>query len=292
MQPRIALAALFLVVTASRPSEACKTPHATPFQMFDEAAHVAIGTVASLPPPRPGGRAGAGDATLAVARTLKGPAGKELTIRISDTSCGVELRPAERLLVFTTADGLPAGAYQGVVRDVGRWEKALASWSAAGTDAAARAAVLVDAIASGDDKLAVEAAAHLVDEPALIAAIDPAGRKRLGAATVGTSDWSFGWLLVRLHDPRAARVVPPWAGLAKGIAAVTAFEAVSDTAALAGAIERGPAASRFAAFDRCERVRGLRLARFSRYVQDLDTPKTPAAWSVLATACRRGTPVR
>jgi hypothetical protein len=293
MQLHLVFAGIVSVLVATTsPSEACKRRHQTPFELFDAAAHVAIGTIATVPPelPRMKGRPGPGEAKLTVARALRGPRVAELGVRISDTSCGVFLKAGERVLVFTDADGWPAGAHDGVIRDAAKWEKVIDAWAAAGNDAA-RAAVLVNAIASGDDALAVEAAAYLVDEPALIAAIDAAGRKRIAAAKVGTNDWSHGFILVRLRDPHAASVVPSWATLAKAIAAVPTFEAEADTGKLADAIERGTPASRFAAFDRCERVRGAKLWRFSRYVQDLDTPKGASAWKALAESCRKGTPV-
>ena len=56
---------------------------------------------------------------------------------------------------------------------------------------------------------------------------------------------------------------------------------------LADAIAGTSGACRVAAFERCERVQGKTLDRYSVYVWDDDA----AAWSARADACRTGTHV-
>lgn len=286
LKPEIVIAATVAAFAAlgaaASPAAACKHAHVTPFEAFDGAARAAIATVVAV----------GADATLDVTRELRGDSNAAaLILKIGTTDCAVRVHPGDTVLVFVDANGWPIGAEDGVLRDPARWEHTIEAWSNASSDAAARAAVLVDAIASGDDTRSVEASRFMIDEPGLVAALDTTQRERLGNVTPAQGDRYLSLLLVRLRDPSAGAKLPPWATLAKQVARVSAFESESDVTKIAAAIERGPIASRMAAFERCERVQHTRLKRFSRYIEGLETPRVAAGWRVLADSCRTGTAV-
>lgn len=283
MKLGLAVGLVIALGLAESSAYACKHAHTTPFQAYDEAATVAIGTVTTLPEAHK-----AGQATLGVTAIVKGARAASVVIEISDTDCGVRLKQGAEILVFLNAQGWPVSADDGVLRDVKTWKPVIEAWGAAKGDAG-RASALVDAIGNASPDVSKEAAGFLVEEPALLAALTADGRAKIGKATVAKDDWGLPWLLVRLHDASAAKKVPSWATLAKDVAAVTAFESETDTGKLADAIGRGSKASRFAAFERCERVQGKRLAHFSRWIEDVD-PKPD--YAAMATSCRAGTAMK
>lgn len=299
MTPRVplaltALAAVAGVCLAARPSHACKKRHQTPFELFDAAATVAHVRVKSTPPPAHLKNApGPGDVRLTVLQRMKpakpSTSAVELVSHLGGTSCDVPFRDGDEALVFLDADGWTEGAHEGYLRAVAAWQPVLTTWATA-ADAEARAAALVDAATAAEAEVRREAAHFLVDEPALLAVLDQGQRDRLAAqlssrADKSAADPNLALVLVRLRHPAAAAALPKWMKRARAIAAVTRFEAARDPAALADAIAaaRKPA-ERWAAFERCERVRGARLASFRRVAEELDRVTPPE----LAAACREG----
>lgn len=293
------LAALAVLCLTAAPSHACKKRHQTPFELFDVAATVAHVRVRSTPPPAHLKNApGPGDVKLEVLQLVKparapsasAPAAlAELTSHLDGSSCDVPFRDGETALIFLDDRGWTAGAHEGYLRAAAPWQPVMTAWAAA-ADATARAAVLVDAATAADAAVRSEAAHFLVDEPALLAALDQAQRARLVAQLSATDDKSaapdLALVLVRLRERAAIAKLPKWMKLARAIAAVTRFERERDPEVLAAAIAAAKKpAERWAAFERCERVRATRLASFRRTADDLDKV-TPAA---LAASCREGT---
>lgn len=294
---------LWLCATAS-PSEACKKRHQTPFELFDVAATVAHVRVQATPPPaRIKNAPGPGEVQLEVVALFKAPppaTGKpaaappaQLVSHLDGGSCDVPFAVGDTALIFLDAAGWTEGAHEGYLRAVPAWRPVIEAWATAKADRAARAAVLVDAATNPEVAVRREAAHFLVDEPALIASLDAAQRARLveqlaadAAPSSRAGDPALALVLVRLRERAAIARLPRWRKLARAVAAVTRFERERDPAALAAAIAaaRKPA-ERWAAFERCERVRATRLASFRRYIDDLDDV-TPTA---LATSCREGT---
>lgn len=293
------MSALALVLLVPSTGHACKKRHQSPFELYDASPVVAHVKVTSLPPPGViRNRPGPGEVGLAALRVLKhtasGAAGspgaaaaapKTLTSRLGGTSCDVEFALSDEAVIFLGADGYPEGAHDGYLRARDAWLPVLDAWGQA-KDLPARAAVLVDAATSPHPDLRREAVFFLLDEPALLAALGAAQRERLAAqARAKGNAPELALVLVRLRDPAASRGLPSWQKLARAMLRIRAYEAEADPARLAQAIESAKRpAERWAAFERCERARGAKLGRFSRYIQDLD--RLPA--KDLATSCRDG----
>ncbi len=242
-------------------------------------------------PPSPAAAAGTASPSPrpAAAAAASSP---QLISHVSGSDCDVPFVVGETAVIFLDAAGWPQGAHESYLRSVDSWQPVLEAWAAA-KDAPARAAVLVAAATVVNPDVRREAALALVDDPALLAALDAAGRARLvkqlaaapsNPATSVASELPL--VLVRLRERAAITKLPRWMKLARAVGAVTRFETERDPAALAAAIlaARKPA-DRWAAFERCERARATRLATFTRYIDDLDKV-APAA---LATSCRDGT---
>ena len=300
----VSLAGLVWLCATASPSEACKKRHQTPFELFDVAATVAHVRVQATPPPKHVRNApGPGDVHLDVIKLLKEPpptgkapkpAPAQLVSNLDGSSCDVPFAAGDTALIFLDAAGWTEGAHEGYLRAASAWQPVIEAWAKAKAEVASRAAVLVEAATGPDEAVRREAAYFLVDEPALLASLDAGQRGRLSkqlaaSATAGadpTGDRELALVLVRLRDRTAIPRLPRWMKLARAVAAITRFESESDPAALATAITtaRRPA-ERWAAFERCERVRATRLASFRRAIDDLDKV-TPAA---LATSCREGT---
>jgi hypothetical protein len=282
--PRTALLALAVVasvVAAPSIGEACSKRHQSMFELFDRASTVADVVVRRVPP---GGRAGAGPVALDVRRVLKGARRRTLTTSETNTSCHVGFRPGKQALVFLDARGEIIGHFEGYVEDAKRWRPILDAWSAAGDDAA-RAALLVDAIAGADREVAFDAGFYLADRPGLIDRVDAAARARLiAAAKTAPSHTMLPYVLVRLRAPtRGERHL-------RELLAVTAFERVTDPDALADAIAGAKGewdAKAAAALERCERVRGRTLFELTSYIAGV----AKQMWPRLAAACRTGTPI-
>jgi hypothetical protein len=265
---RLAIAVLLLF--AARPSHACSKRHQTPFELFDEAATVAVVKVRYVPPGK-NGLGPAGDVELGVVASFKGSPGKTIIAQETNTSCAVGFRAGLTALVFLKPSGFPAGAFEGYIPDDNNRERELAPWRdaidkfASATD---RGAVLVELIAGGNPDVAREAAYYLVDSPALLVGLDRAQRDKLAAATPPKQSM-LPEVLERVNATR--------------------FESITDPAVLADKIASGTDnAERIAAMERCERVRKQRLAWYSRYHAGR---QTDAGWARFADACRTGTPL-
>lgn len=169
---------------------------------------------------------------------------------------------------------------------------ALVRWAQA-TDAAARAAIVVDAIAGSHVKVRAEAIEFLLDEPKLLDAVTAEQTQRIAkVAKTMAKDWAVTLLLARLRDPSA----PSRANVAGWARATRAFLATKQTETdpqkLSAVIEkptRDADPRRVAALERCERVHGVSLFAFINYV---DGTGSQAQWKALADACRTGKPAR
>lgn len=301
-------AALLAICLTPSPSEACKKQHQTPFELFELATSVAHIRVHSVPPPaKIKNRPGPGEVRLDVLELYKHPsaspagapvAGKpaapaaspaQLVARLGNTSCDVPFAVGATAVIFLGADGWPEGAHEGYLH-AAAWQPIIRAWAQA-KDVPSRAAILVDALTSQEQDVRREAAYYLVDQPAILAALTADQRARLTAQLASRAedpDATLAFVLVRLRERSAIAKLPRWLKLARAVAAVTRFESETDPAALARAITSArTAADRWAAFERCERARATSLARFSRYIHDLDKVK-PAA---LAASCRDGSPL-
>lgn len=268
-----------------RPAAACSKRHQTVFELYDLAADVAVVRVGRIPRARY-----AGPVTLRVTRRLKGGRGATLVARENNTSCATGFRAGRTALVFVGADRDPVGAYEGYQEAPSdRTLAALTAWAAA-TTAAARAAVLVDAIAGADRALAFDGAFYLADHPDLIAALTPAQTAALVGAGRDSRVDEVRWLVLARQHGAAWRDRVAAGGLPRGpLTALAAhdYEAITDVGALADLIAttRGEAApARIAAFERCERVHGRALTQISSY----GGGHAEAWWLKLAEACRTG----
>ncbi len=276
--------ALVLVLAATHTARACHKRHQTPFELYDEAAIVAVVQVT---------RATASEASLRVTSSLKGTHAKTLTAHETSTSCHIGFRRGRRGLVFLGADGWPAGMYEGWQRDLATWQPLIERFAGAKDDRA-RLGVVLDALTSQDKNVAQDGAAYLVDHPELLAQVDADARARITHA--GPDAWIDSMLpavLLRLGDARGAADLMAahrftHAAAFDRLAKAMRFDAISDEHALADAIRDGTDdADRLAAFERCERVHARALLPFTTYIGGVAHTR----WQALADACRSGTPV-
>jgi hypothetical protein len=288
----LAIAAVLLTVGGAREASAtCSTRHLTVFEIYDTAQLVAVAGVTKAPKPMTGG----GEVEIAIVEQLKGVPAQTARAR-EDAGCTAGFynvlvgKMSKTALVFIAADGHAVGYWSGVIDTVTPDLLASMRAYAKATDDAARLEVLVAAMESADLSLAAEAGYYLADEPALLARLDAAQTDRI-AAMLGRDQWGPEIVLTRLHGAHLAQMKRAGA-LPKDLAAIVAFdfERVTKAEELARIIERDRAARSFkrvAAFERCERVHGRRLERFSIY-----NSRYPdrARWRVLARACRTGAP--
>lgn len=283
----LAVALVAAVVAAPSVSDACSSRHQSVFEMFDEAATVAEVVVGKVPPPRK-----AGPVRLRVRRTLKGAGKAALTTGETNTSCHIGFRAGKRALVFLTKDGVTIGHYKGYREEVKRWVPPVSAWAAAKDDAA-RAAVLVDVIVAADRDVAYDAGAYLADQPQLLAQVGAEARARLiAAAETAHTHTMLPYVLVRLRQGAGvAKLVDAQRTALTAVRAETGFEKVADPSALADAILAGKGGfdpKRVAALERCERVHGRALFRFTQYATGI----AEHLWPKLAEACRTGVPAQ
>ena len=285
--PSLAPALVLLVCVLGWPRDAaaiCSTRHLTLFELFERAELVAVVDVTAAPKPMR-----AGDVTMDVVEQLKGRPRKVAQAR-ENGSCTAGFRAGQRALVFVGDDRLAVGFWSGYVDQPSAvLVDVMRAWRAAATDPE-RVAVLVDAIERGEPTLAADAAYYLADEPALVLAIDPATADRLAART-GGEQWGPEIILTRLRGPHLAKLVAAKA-LPKDLLRLAAqdFERITRADRLARVIltERDEwSPRRVAAMERCERLHGRRLDRFSIYNRRLDA----RTWRALARACKTGTPL-
>jgi len=287
---RIVVLAIVALLTAPQVSEACKKRHQTPFELFDEADTVAFVTVRKTPS-NSADRIEAGDVELVASRVVKGTKVTAITAKESETDCRARYVPGKDLVVFLQPNGLTAGAHDGVLRDVAAWKPIIEQWAVA-TDTTKKAAVLLDAIASGNEGVAAEAIEFLVDDPVLLDTVSPEQTAKIAkAAKALPKGPDIVMLLVRLRDasaPTRANVAL-WARAARGVLRAKTLE--TDTEKLAKIVaqsKRDDDPRRIAAMERCERLQGKHLAPFFRYFSGAGSP---AMWKDLAEACRTGNPI-
>jgi len=265
---RLAIAVLVTILAAPTRSDACSARHLPIFELFERAATVAYVRVVSVPVPPPGSRNphGAGSVQLAVKRLLKGAKRSSLRTFETNTSCHIGFRRGRAALVFLDARGHTVGQ-EAYIEDVAAYEATIDAWAAATSDVTRRS-ILVDAITTGGDVIARDAAQFLLDEPGLLVKLDADQRQQLAAVT-----------------PPKYSLLPQLLGRLAG----GKFESESDVSKLAATIEAGKGEKnpdRIAALDRCERVHARRLWPFSWY----STGTASHIWPKLADACRTGVP--
>ncbi len=284
----VAAVAASVVASAGtqRPAAACAKRRQTVFELFDLATTVGVMRVDKAP-----GRRAAGPVELTIRTPLKGRRGR-VVARETNTSCRTGFRAGRTALVFLDRDGWATGHFDGYrERPSAAMLSSLQAWRQAATDRD-RGAVLVAAITGGDRALATEAAGYLVDEPAILAALDPAAVAALSQLPGHLPGAQIELVLARLRGPAWKDLVAGGGLPARGpVAALAAhdLDALTTTAALADVIATEPgerAPRRIAAMERCERLHGRRLARFSRYGHGASS----SYWTTLAAACRTGAP--
>lgn len=277
IRPLVVAVVSTVLALAAPPSHACSKRHQSVFELYELATSVAIVKVRAVTPSPERDRLPAGPVELGVVAMLKGDARTRTLVAIeTNTSCHVGFRVGHEALVFLDAKGYPVGAYEGYKEDVAALQPVMRSWAGA-RDAAARLAILLDAIAAatpgGYDVVADDAALFLVDEPELLAALAASSRDDLAAVAKTARKTANVHLVVdRLN-------------------AASSFEREVDPARLADAIVHGRGEhdpDRIAAFERCERVHGKRLDRYSVYRRGV----SKQFWLELAAACRTGTRAR
>ncbi|MBZ0233108.1 MAG: hypothetical protein K8M05_12325 [Deltaproteobacteria bacterium] len=288
----LALAAVALAAHHRDAGAVCSTRHLTVFEIHDTATLVAVVSVTRAPKPMSGG----GDVDLVIHERLKGAPARTARAR-ENAACTAGFynvlvgKVAKTALVFIGADGEAVGYWSGVEEQpTPELMTAMRDWSQAADDAA-RVEILVTAIESSDAALGADAAYYLADEPRLLLRLDPAQVDRV-AAKAGGDQWGPEIILTRLHGAHL-KALRRRGGLPKDLAAIAKhdLERVSRPESLARIIERDrdPRSYRkVAALERCERVHGRRLERFSIY-----NSRYPdrARWRQLARACRTGTPL-
>ncbi len=287
----LAAAALIAAGAPDAAAVPCSTRHLTLFEIYDTAALVAVASVSNAPRPMTSGAV-----DLDIVEQLKGAPVEHARAK-ENGSCTAGFynvrtgKLARTALVFVGTDGHAVGYWSGVVEQpTPEVLDAIRAWRDAGSDPGKRTAALVAAIESPDQELSADAAYYLADEPALLRALDTAQLDRIWAKA-GGAQWGPEIILARRRGPqlialRSARALP------RDLAALTGFdfEAITSAETLARTIERDRGtrwSKRAAALERCERLHGRRLERFSIYNGGRVDRRR---WLTLARACRTGTP--
>jgi len=282
---RLAFIAALGILAAGRPAAACEP--ASPFELFDRADRVVVGTVTK-------------PMTVAVATTLKGDAHAEVRVQPGRGLCAAELTPGVRALMFLDAKGAVVGEMEGYLplSDAVDWPATIERWAKASDDDA-RLDVLLDLIALPElDGRRSQAADYLVNTPRLLAKIDAKRRARI-VASLADNKWHPNYvilILVRLRAPELAAMLDDrptrWSyrDEIKAMLAADTFAGVTDRAKLADAIAApgSSVATRTAALDRCEQLRGDRIERFVMYLYDGVHDPDALDWRHLASLCKRG----
>jgi hypothetical protein len=287
---QVLLAAVVLTLATEAIAAPCSTRHLTRFEVFDSAALVAVATVSKAPKPMH-----SGDVELDIIEQLKGPPVAQALAR-ENGSCTAGFynvhvgKVSHSALVFVGADGHAVGYWSGVIpKPTSQMLDAMRAWRdavASGSDRA-RAEALVAAIESSDTSVSDDAAYYLADEPALLLALDDKQLARIAART-GGHNAGPEIILTRRRSPLLSAVGAPLPADLTAILRLD-YEDVHSAEDLARIIERDRSTSgdrRVAALERCERVHGKRLGRFSVYNHGR---VTRAMWKAFAQACRNGT---
>ncbi len=273
----VVLAVLFGWVGAA---QACKKPHQTVFELFDEAETVAVVRVARVPAP-------GGNATLAVTESIKGRSGR-LTTPVGNNSCSVRFHRGRTALVFLAADGRLVGIYDGYIeRPDAALLSAVRAWSAVGNTSDRIAVLFAAIVGPARSRVVFDAASQLAEEP-LRAELDGAAIAAL--ATIADTQIEAA-LALRAPFTESVQLgpleVPAWRTLGK--LASDDFAGVTDPGTLADLMieaegERYP--ERVAAMERCDEIRGVRAGAFVRVTDG----SADHYWRARAEACRAGAP--
>jgi hypothetical protein len=250
--------------------------------MFDQATTVAVVQAPPAPrAPRTTRRrrpvAPAGPVALRIETLVKGPAAATVALTFDTSDCDGSVAPGKRALVFVDSHGSLVEGYEGALPATGDWVAVLGRWRDAAT-AADRAALLVALTVAGGET-GLGAGTALAEHPELLAVLTRDQIASLVAVLPRVSSLSLLPLaLARVHAPGldaaiAARDRGPvhrrtliYGDIARGLATISDYEAITDPAALADAIVHARAPAHVvAAFDRCERVRRARLRSFQGY---------------------------
>ncbi|MFT3696580.1 MAG: hypothetical protein QM831_25800 [Kofleriaceae bacterium] len=281
-----AVLVLFAIIWASPRADACTS--ATPFELFDRADRVVTGTVATRD------RQGA---FVDVDRVLKGSASQRVRVKAATGFCDADLIAGSRRLIFLDPKGAVVGELEGdlaIDQDDG-WLTILDHWAKA-TDAKTRLEVLLELIEQPEQSRGRDQAGEfLTNTPALLQIIDAKARARIVKALDGNK-WHPNHvilILMRLRAPELKGLLDArptaWSYLdeMRAVLAADTFATVTDRAALAKAILSKSQATRVAALDRCEMVRGEQLENYVMYLYDAARDPDAVDWKRLAAACRR-----
>ena len=255
---RLLLLAAVVLALAPRTARACDIDFFTPYDLHDRATTVVLIKVDKL-----AGSTG----TVSVIDTFKGVAGSTLTLEVDrESSCSTGMKVGQTGVVFLDEDGNMQGAYEGFERDA-KVIEALRAYGA--TSADTRAKALHALAVSTDWSRSYEAAYALANRADLILALDAKAKDRVIArlAKVARREHPLMFVAARLRGP---------------------FDTETDAAKLATTIASSKKISeRVAAMERCERVRGRSLAKFTDYASSSFKPD----WKGLAETCRTGKPI-
>ena len=286
----VALVAALIAWTPVR-GDACES--VTPYELFDRADRVVVGTITSRDPR---------GAVIDVEASLKGGVARTVRATAGTRLCDADLTSATRRLVFLDKRGNVLGGLEGDLpladSDVDpSWPGILARWANAGDDKA-RLEVLLDVIDQPERSLGRDAAGeYLTNTPGLLPAIDAVARLRIARSLAGNK-WHPNYvilILFRLRAPELTKLLDAtptaWSyrDEMRAVLAADRFGAVTDRALLAEAMTAtvSSVATRTAALDRCEMLRGQRLENFVRYLYDGARDPGAVDWKRLAAACKR-----
>jgi hypothetical protein len=255
---RFLLLVVLTLALAPRTARACDIDFFTPYDLHDRATTVVLIKVDKL-----AGSTG----TANVIDTFKGVAGSTLTLEVDrESSCSTGMKVGQTGVVFLDEDGNMQGAYEGFERDA-KVIDALRAYGASSADTRAKA---LHALAvSSDWSRSYEAAYALANRADLIVALDDKAKARVKArlAKVARKQHPLTFVAARLRGT---------------------LDAETDAAKLAATIASSKKISaRITAMERCERVRGRSLAKYTDYASSSFEPD----WKALAEACRTGKPI-
>ena len=273
------------VVLSTRSALACDKEFETAYDLHDRATTVVLVKVDTLK---------GNTATLTVVETFKGNPGSTLTLEVDVRStCSPGLKAGKQGVIFLDDDDDMLGAFDGFQRAPAIITALRGYRSSVAAD---RAKALL-AVATGGDWSPSYGAAHaLANRPDLVQALDAKAKQRVieRAGKLIKRQHPLLFVAARLHDagvPKLYAKRPRNEDDAKLLVGVVAnkFQSETDAAKLADTIKRDTASTidRVAAMERCEKVHGSALARFTQY----SSPGAQPDWMALAAACRSGKPI-
>ena len=304
MRAVLIVIALCSTLFASSPVEACDP--ASPFALFDRADRVIVGTIAT--PAATRAHEPLAPVLVTVDTVLKGAATSSVTVFPSKGMCAAELDAGARALIFLDARGAVVGELEGYIvlpdpapvgasKPATDWPALLVRWAKA-TDDPARLDLLIGLLELPElDGARNQAADFVVNSPRLLTLIDAPRRARIVKSLAG-NHWMPNHtivILARLRAPELAALLDEpghhWAyeREMRALLAADHFATVTDRTKLAAAmIAKGATpATRAAALDRCERLRGESIEIYLMYLYDAAHYDDAVDWKKLAAACRR-----